>query len=91
MKLATLRTGKGTTTAALAVGAESYAPLPYSNVGELLADPGWRSVVYTQASAAERCQAHQRFDAGRLENRIHINQAGDATPQTLVNATATEE
>lgn len=54
MKLATLRTGKGTTTATLAVGAESYAPLPYSNVGELLADPGWRSVVHTQASAAEQ-------------------------------------
>jgi acylpyruvate hydrolase len=206
MKLATLRTGKGTTTAALAVGAESYAPLPYSNIGELLADPGWRSVVHTEASAAEQdaklinasdvelgpllptagkvicCglnygdhiqemgrelpeyptlfaksadtltgptdvievqgsgevdweaelavvvgshlyradeeQAGQAiagytvandismrdwqkrtlqwfqgkaFDAGRLENRIHINQAGDATPQTLVNATATEE
>lgn len=54
MKLATLRTGKGTTTAALAVGAESYVPLPYSNLGELLTDPGWRSVVHAQASAAEQ-------------------------------------
>lgn len=41
MKLATLRTG-ATTTAAVQIGAESYLPLPASDVGALLADPAWR-------------------------------------------------
>lgn len=52
MKLATLRTGENSTTAALAVGTETYLPLPYSNVGTLLADSGWRNAVQTAVDAA---------------------------------------
>lgn len=52
MKLATLRTGEDSTTAALAVGAETYLPLPYSNVGTLLADAGWRDAVKAAVDAA---------------------------------------
>lgn len=51
MKLATLRTGEKGTTAALAVGADTYLPLPYSNVGALLADPLWRDVANAAAEA----------------------------------------
>lgn len=52
MKLATLRTGADSTTAALAVGPDTYLPLPYSNVGTLLADPDWRDVARAAADAA---------------------------------------
>ena len=52
MKLATLRTGENSTTAALAVGNETYLPLPYSNVGTLLADSGWRNAVQAAVDAA---------------------------------------
>lgn len=52
MKLATLRTGDHSTTAALAMGAETYLPLPYSNVGTLLADSGWRNAVKAAVDAA---------------------------------------
>lgn len=45
MRLATLRTANGGTTAALATGAGSYLPLPATDVGALLAQPEWRSVV----------------------------------------------
>jgi acylpyruvate hydrolase len=54
MKLATLRTGGKSTTAVLALGADTYLPLPYSNVGTLLADPAWRSTVSALASSATR-------------------------------------
>ena len=52
MKLATLRTGENSTTAALAVGTETYLPLPYANVGTLLADSGWRTAVKAAVDAA---------------------------------------
>lgn len=52
MKLATLRTGASSTTAALAVGTDTYLPLPYSNVGTLLADSGWRNAVKAAVDAA---------------------------------------
>ncbi|GAA2861648.1 fumarylacetoacetate hydrolase family protein [Paenarthrobacter ilicis] len=45
MKLATLRTAGGGTTAALATGADSYLALPAGDVGELLGQPNWRAVV----------------------------------------------
>lgn len=51
MKLATLRTDENRTTAALAVGAETYLPLPYPNVGALLEDPDWRRTVTAAADA----------------------------------------
>jgi acylpyruvate hydrolase len=51
MKLATLRTGGDSTTAALVAGANTYLPLPYSNVGALLSDPSWRTVVKDIAAA----------------------------------------
>jgi acylpyruvate hydrolase len=52
MKLATLRTGANSTTAALAVGTDTYLPLTYSNVGTLLADSGWRNTVQAAVDAA---------------------------------------
>lgn len=45
MKLATLRTSGGSTTAALATGADTYVALPAVDVGALLAQPGWRTIV----------------------------------------------
>jgi acylpyruvate hydrolase len=42
VKLATLRTDAVTTTAAVLMGAETYLPLPASDVGALIADPAWR-------------------------------------------------
>ncbi|MCA4131718.1 fumarylacetoacetate hydrolase family protein [Arthrobacter sp. M4] len=65
MKLATLRTGAKGTTAALAVGADGYLPLPYANVGALLADPAWRSIVEATAEAAS--SAGSRAGAGMIE------------------------
>ncbi|MBO1267932.1 fumarylacetoacetate hydrolase family protein [Arthrobacter cavernae] len=52
MKLATLRTGENGTTAALAMGADTYLPLPATDVGALLADPDWRAIVQATAAAA---------------------------------------
>jgi acylpyruvate hydrolase len=54
MKLATLRTAGGGTTAALATDAGSYLELPASDVGALLARPEWRSVVEVAAASEER-------------------------------------
>lgn len=61
MRLATLRTGENGTTAALAIGATTYLPLPYPNVGALLADPRWRDAAgaaadHPQATAIEAAQ-----------------------------------
>lgn len=52
MKLATLRTGAQTTTAALAVGADSYLPLPARDLGALLLNPEWREVALEAAAKA---------------------------------------
>ncbi|QHK18483.1 2-hydroxyhepta-2,4-diene-1,7-dioate isomerase [Pseudarthrobacter psychrotolerans] len=52
MKLATLRTGGNSTTAALAMGADAYLPLPAPDVGALLSDPEWRNAVEAIAAAA---------------------------------------
>ena len=52
MKLATLRTAGGSTTAALATGAGSYLTLPATDVGALLAQTGWRLVVEKAKGAA---------------------------------------
>lgn len=52
MKLATLRTGTETTTAALAVGSDAYLPLPAGDVGELLVRPDWREVAAATAADA---------------------------------------
>lgn len=54
MKLATLRTANGGTTAALATGADSYLALPATDVGALLAQPEWRSVVEDAAASKEQ-------------------------------------
>ena len=45
MKLATLRTANGGTTAAIATGDDAWLALPASDVGALLGRPDWRSVV----------------------------------------------
>jgi acylpyruvate hydrolase len=52
MKLATLRTGAKTTTAAIAVRPDAYLPLPAGDVGELLARPDWREVAAATAADA---------------------------------------
>lgn len=52
MKLATLRTAGGSTTAALAMGADSYLALPATDVGVLLAQPEWRAVIEKAVEAA---------------------------------------
>ncbi|MGF6835641.1 acylpyruvate hydrolase [Paenarthrobacter sp. TE4293] len=54
MKLATLRTANGGTTAALATGADSYLALPATDVGALLAQPEWRAIVETAAAAPDQ-------------------------------------
>lgn len=51
MKLATLRQPDGSTTAALALGAERWLPLPAGDVGALLADPHWRDRVAATTAA----------------------------------------
>lgn len=45
MKLATLRTSGGSTTAALATGADTYVALPATDVGALLGHPEWRMIT----------------------------------------------
>lgn len=45
MKLATLRTAGGGTTAALATSAATYVALPAADVGALLAQPDWQAIV----------------------------------------------
>lgn len=57
MKLATLRTADGGTTAALATGADSYVPLPANDVGALLAVRDWRSIVEGALVAASGAAA----------------------------------
>ncbi|MCG2623942.1 fumarylacetoacetate hydrolase family protein [Arthrobacter sp. I2-34] len=52
MRLATLRTGAQTTTAALAVGADAYLPLPARDAGALLRNPEWRSAARDAAAHA---------------------------------------
>ena len=54
MKLATLRTAGGSTTAALATGADSYLALPATDVGELLAQADWRAVVEAAAESKDQ-------------------------------------
>lgn len=51
MKLATLRTGAATTAAAL-LGTDAYLPLAATDVGMLLAEPGWRSRVEERVRTA---------------------------------------
>jgi len=53
MKLATLRTGINGTTAALALGADGYLPLPARTVGELLGRPEWKSEVAAAADGGQ--------------------------------------
>ncbi|HXF01684.1 MAG TPA: fumarylacetoacetate hydrolase family protein [Arthrobacter sp.] len=52
MKLATLRTGPGSTTAAVQLEAGAYLPLPASDVGALLAVPEWRAQAEEAVSTA---------------------------------------
>ncbi|MET4902062.1 fumarylacetoacetate hydrolase family protein [Paenarthrobacter sp. CC6] len=53
MKLATLRTANGGTTAAIATGDDAWLALPASDVGALLGRSDWRALVEeTQASGA---------------------------------------
>ncbi|WP_024818695.1 fumarylacetoacetate hydrolase family protein [Arthrobacter sp. 31Y] len=54
MKLATLRAAGGSTTAALATGADSYLALPATDVGELLAKADWRAVVEAAAESKDQ-------------------------------------
>lgn len=57
MKLATLRTSGDGTTAVIGLGADAYLPLPYSNVGALLADPNWRANVEAAATGSSAGRA----------------------------------
>ncbi|PYI69464.1 2-hydroxyhepta-2,4-diene-1,7-dioate isomerase [Arthrobacter livingstonensis] len=50
MKLATLRTGKHGTTAALSLGVDGYLPLPARDVGQLLNLPDWKALVAEAAA-----------------------------------------
>lgn len=52
MKLATVRTGPATTTAALQLRSDAYLPLPASDVGAFLADPEWRAKAEEAMAAA---------------------------------------
>ena len=52
MKLATVRTGPATTTAAIQLRSDAYLPLPVSDVGTLLGDPGWRAKAEEALAAA---------------------------------------
>ncbi len=52
MKLATLRTGGNSTTAALTMEGNAYLPLPAADVGALLSDPQWRTTAAAAADAA---------------------------------------
>ncbi|WP_284991291.1 fumarylacetoacetate hydrolase family protein [Arthrobacter sp. efr-133-TYG-120] len=61
MKLATLRTAGGGTTAALATGANSYLALPASDVGALLAQPQWRTIVEKAVAAGGNAIADPDF------------------------------
>ncbi|WP_427008709.1 fumarylacetoacetate hydrolase family protein [Pseudarthrobacter sp. H2] len=45
MKVATVRNGDGSTTAAVEVGMEAYLPLPAADVGALLQNGNWRDVA----------------------------------------------
>ncbi|MCZ2402050.1 fumarylacetoacetate hydrolase family protein [Paenarthrobacter sp. Z7-10] len=53
MKLATLRIGENSTTAALAVGTDGYLLLSAPNVGDLLARPDWKAFVTAAAAAGD--------------------------------------
>ncbi|UKA49831.1 fumarylacetoacetate hydrolase family protein [Arthrobacter sp. FW305-123] len=70
MKLATLRTAGGSTTAALVTGAGSYLTLPALDVGALLAQPQWRLVVEKAAEAAA--------DNDQASTEIKVIAAADA-------------
>ncbi|BAS15777.1 fumarylacetoacetate hydrolase domain-containing protein 2 [Arthrobacter sp. Hiyo8] len=61
MKLATLRTAGGGTTAALATGANSYLALPVTDVGALLAQPQWRTIVEKAVAAGGNAIADPDF------------------------------
>jgi 2-keto-4-pentenoate hydratase/2-oxohepta-3-ene-1,7-dioic acid hydratase in catechol pathway len=54
MRIATLRTANGGTTAALATGAASYLALPAADVGALLAHPEWRAMVEAAVASEEQ-------------------------------------
>ncbi|WP_284976260.1 fumarylacetoacetate hydrolase family protein [Arthrobacter sp. efr-133-TYG-104] len=69
MKLATLRTANGGTTAALATSDGSYLALPAADVGALLARPDWRSIVQ---------------ETGVQETGVQETAAQDARPVTLI-------
>jgi acylpyruvate hydrolase len=62
MKLATLRTSGDGTTAVVGLAADALLPLPYSNVGALLADPNWRANV--EAAATGSSDGRATIDAG---------------------------
>lgn len=62
MKLATLRTSGGGTTAVIGLGADAFLPVSYPNVGALLTDPNWRAVV--EAAVEESEAGRTTIDAG---------------------------
>jgi len=74
MKLATLRTSPEGTTAAALVGADAFLPLPYPNVGALLADPNWRAKV--EAAATESAAGSRAEDTGSGVFAPLVPQAG---------------
>jgi 2-keto-4-pentenoate hydratase/2-oxohepta-3-ene-1,7-dioic acid hydratase in catechol pathway len=79
MRLATLRAGGKSTTAALDLGADGYLPLPYSGVGALLADPAWRTVVEVSVranGAAGSPSASETIKAGNAEFAPLVPDAG---------------
>lgn len=52
MKLATLRTADGGTSAVLAVSADSYLPLPGADLADFLRNPQWRTLLEQVAASA---------------------------------------
>ena len=54
MKLATLRTSGGRTTAALATGDDTYVALPASDVGAFLGLENWRAIAESAEGEAQK-------------------------------------
>lgn len=74
MKLATLRTSGDGTTAVMGLGADAFLPLPYPNVGALLADPNWRANV--EAAVEGSSAGRPTIDAGSAVFAPLVPEAG---------------
>ncbi|SDL26482.1 fumarylacetoacetate hydrolase family protein [Arthrobacter sp. ok362] len=91
MKLATLRTAGGGTTAAFATSADTYVALPATDVGALLAQPDWQAIVREAEAAGSTAIADAELApllprAGKviccgLNYGDHIQEMGRELPQ----------